>query len=57
MCDEVVWQEARFLRRGVINWGYDFDQAVFHGDFNAEPPKFAAGLNLHIAEALRVQVA
>src|ERR1700749_1080244 len=33
------------------------DQAVFHGDFDAEAAELAAGLHLHVAEALGVHVA
>ena len=42
-------------RRGVVNGRDDFNEAVLHGDFDAETAKLAFGLNLHILEMLFVQ--
>ena len=36
---------------------HHLDEAVFHGDLDAEPAELAAGLHLHVAEALRIHVA
>ena len=41
----------------VVDRRHDLDQAVFHRDFDAEPAELAAGLHLHVAEALGVHVA
>ena len=41
----------------LVDRRHHLDQAVFHGDFDAEPAELAAGLHLHVAEALRVHVA
>ena len=41
----------------VVDRRDHLDQAVFHRDFDAETAEFAAGLHLHVAEALGVHVA
>ena len=37
--------------------GLTLNQAVLHRDLDAEPAEFAAGLHLHVLEALRIHVA
>ena len=42
---------------GVSSIGDDhLDHAVLHRDFDAEPAEFAAGLHLHVAEMLRIEI-
>ncbi len=41
----------------VVDRRDDLDQAVFHGDFDAEAAELAARLHLHVAEALGIHVA
>ena len=36
----------------VVDRRHHLDQAFFHRDFDAEPAELAAGLDLHVAEAL-----
>src|SRR5260221_379360 len=55
--DDVVGHDAGLGRRRIIDRGDDLDQSVFHRDFDAEPAEFAAGLHLHVAEALGIHVA
>ena len=55
--DEIARLEARFRRRRVVDRRDDLDQAVIHGDLDAESAELAAGLNLHVAEAFGVHVA
>ena len=43
--------------RRLVDRGDDLDEAVLHGDLDAEAAELAAGLHLHVAEALRVHVA
>ena len=43
--------------RRVVDRRDDLDQAVLHRDLDAEAAELAAGLHLHVAEALGVQVA
>ena len=55
--DDVVGHDAGLRRRRVVDRRDDLDQAVFHRDFDAEAAELAAGLHLHVAEALGVHVA
>ena len=41
----------------VVDRRDDLHQAVFHRDLDAEAAELAAGLHLHVAEALRIHVA
>ena len=55
--DDVVGQDAGLGSRRIVDRRHHLDQAVFHRDFDAEAAEFAAGLHLHVAEALGVHVA
>ena len=55
--DDVVGQDAGLGGGRLVDRRHHLDQAVFHGDLDAEPAEFAAGLHLHVAEALGVHVA
>src|SRR5262245_8176664 len=57
MRDDIVGQDAGLGRRGFVDRGHDLDQAVLHCDLNAEAAELAAGLHLHVAEALGIHVA
>ena len=55
--DDVIGHDAGLGRRRVVDRRDHLDQAVFHRDLDAEAAEFAAGLHLHVAEALRIHVA
>jgi hypothetical protein len=57
MGDDVVGHHAGLGRRGLVDRRHHLDEAVFHRDLDAEPAELAAGLHLHVAEALRIHVA
>jgi hypothetical protein len=57
MGDQVVAQDAGALGRRVVDRRHHLDEAVFHGDLDAEAAELAAGLDLHVLEALLVHVA
>src|SRR2546429_2363728 len=57
MRDDVVGHDAGFGRRGFVDRCHNLDQAVFHGALDAEAAELAAGLHLHVAEALGIHVA
>ncbi len=57
MGDVVARLDTGIGRRGVIDRGDHLDEAVLHGDLNAETAKFAAGLDPHVAEIGFVQIA
>ena len=57
MGDDVVGQDAGLGGRRLVDRRHHLDQAVLHGDLDAEPAELAAGLHLHVAEALGVHVA
>ena len=57
MGDDVVGHDAGLGRRRLVDRRDDLDQAVFHGDLDAEAAELAARLHLHVAEALGVHVA
>ncbi len=57
MGDDVVGHDAGLVRGRVVDRGDHLDQAVLHRDLDAEPAELAAGLHLHVAEALGVHVA
>ncbi len=42
-----------FAAGRLVDRRHDLDQAVLHGDLDAEAAELAAGLHLHVAEALR----
>src|SRR6516165_8443742 len=48
MGDDVVGHDAGLGCRRVVDWGDDLDQAVLHGDLDAEAAEFAPGLHLHV---------
>ena len=55
--DDVVGHDAGLGRRRLVDRGHDLDQAVLHGDLDAEAAELASGLHLHVAEALGIHVA
>jgi hypothetical protein len=55
--DDVIGQDAGLGRRRVVDRRDHLDQAVFHSDLDAKPAELAAGLHLHVAEALCIHVA
>src|SRR5262245_3943519 len=57
MRDDVVGHDAGLGRRRLVDRGDDLDQAVLHGDLDAEAAELAPGLHLHVAEALGIHVA
>ena len=57
MGDDVVGHDPGLRRRGFVDRRHDLDQAVLHGDLDAEAAELAAGLHLHVAEALGIHVA
>ena len=57
MGDDVVGHDAGLGRGRLVDRRHHLDQAVFHGDLDAEAAELAARLHLHVAEALGVHVA
>ena len=57
MGDDVVGHDAGLGGGRLVDRRHHLDQAVFHRDLDAEPAELAAGLHLHVAEALRLHVA
>ena len=57
MGDDVVRHDAGLGGGRLVDRRHDLDQAVLHRDLDAEAAEFAAGLHLHVAEALGVHVA
>mgnify|MGYP006995074429 CR=1 FL=1 len=53
----VVGHDAGLRGRGVVDRRDHLDEAIFGADFDAEAAELAAGLHLHVAEALGVHVA
>jgi hypothetical protein len=50
--DDVVGQHAGLGGGRLVDRRHDLDQAFFHRDLDAEAAELAAGLHLHVAEAL-----
>ena len=57
MGDDVVGHDAGLGGRRLVDRRHHLDQAVLHGDLDAEAAELAAGLHLHVAEALGIHVA
>ena len=57
MGDDVVRHDAGLGGGRLVDRRDHLDQAVLHGDLDAEAAELAAGLHLHVAEALGVHVA
>ena len=57
MGDDIAGADAGLGGRGIVDRRHHLDEAVFHGDLDAEPAELAAGLHLHVAEALGVHIA
>ena len=57
MGDDVVRHDAGLGGRRLVDRRHHLHEAVFHRDFDAETAEFAAGLDLHVTEALAVHVA
>src|SRR5262249_22404162 len=55
--DEIAGLNTGARRWRVVDRRYDLDEAVLHSDFDAETTEFAAGLHLHLVEALGVEIA
>jgi hypothetical protein len=56
MRDDVVCHHAGLGRRSIVDRRDDLDQAVLHRDLDAETAELAAGLHLHVAEAVRIHI-
>jgi hypothetical protein len=57
MADQVARLHAGTEGRRVVDGRNHLDQAVFHGDLDAQAPEFALGLNAHVLKGLGVQIA
>ena len=57
MSDDIAGADARLGCRRIVDRRQDLDEPVLHRDFDAQPAELAAGLYLHIFEALDVHVA
>ena len=57
MRDDVARKNAGAGGRGLIDRRDHLDHAIFHGDLDAEPAELALGLDLHIFEVLRAEIA
>ena len=57
MANEVVRLQARAERWRLVDGGDDLHQAVLHGHLNPQAAKLAPGLDLHVLEALGVEIA
>ena len=57
LADEIVGLDAGALGRRIVDRRDDLDEAVFHGDLDAEPAEFAAGLHLHVLVGFGIHVA
>ena len=55
--DNVAGQDPRARGRSVVDWRDDLDYPVLLRHLDAKTAKFAARLNLHVAEAFGVHVA
>ena len=55
--DEIVGHDAGPGGGRFVDRRHHLDDAVFHGHFDAQPAEFAAGLHLHVLEALGGHVA
>ncbi len=55
--DDVIGHDAGARGGSLVDGGHDLDEAVFHRDLDAEAAELAAGLHLHVAEALGIHVA
>src|SRR5262249_37063852 len=56
MRDDVVCHHAGLGRRSIVDRRDDLDQAVLHGDLDAETAELAVGLHLHVAQAVRIHI-
>ena len=54
--DEVVGQQAGLGGGRVVDGRHHLDDAVLHGDLDAEAAELAAGLHLHVVIVLGAQV-
>src|SRR5262249_10239166 len=57
MGDDVVGHDSGFGSWSFVDRRHDLDQAFLHCDFDTEAAELAAGLHLHIPEALGIHVA
>ena len=55
--DQIARLESGAIGRRVVDRRDHFHEAAFHGDLDAEPAELAAGLHLHVAEALGIEIA
>src|SRR5690606_8262432 len=56
MGDEVVCLNAGFVSGRTVDRSDDLNDAILHRDLDAEAPKLAARLHLHVAEVLRAEI-
>ncbi len=56
-CDQVTRLDTCTARRCIIHRRDDFDETIFHCDFNPETTIFSAGLNLHRTKIIRIEIA
>ena len=57
MGDEVASLDAGAERRGVVDRRDHLDQAVLHGDLDAQAAELSLGLNPHVLEGVGVHEA
>jgi hypothetical protein len=57
MRDDVTGHDAGLVCRRIVDRRDDLDEALLHRDLDAEPAELAAGLDLHVLEALGIHVA
>ena len=56
MGDEIAAHQAGARGGGILDRRDHLDDAILHRDLDAEAAEFAAGLHLHVAEMLRVEI-
>ena len=57
MRDDVVGHDPGLGGGRVVDRSHNLNQAILHGDLDAKAAELAAGLHLHVAEALGIHVA
>ena len=57
MGDEIAGLDTGAVGRGVVNRRDHLDEAVLHGDLDAQAAELALGLDPHITEGIGVQIA
>src|SRR5205823_14658230 len=54
--DDVIGHDAGFGGRSIVDRRDDLDEAVLHGELDAETTELTAGLLLHVPQAVRFLV-